>query len=129
MPVDQLLQDEVPRGMSIEGRQRQHLLERRQVAVQVADDHHVLGGLERDRPPDRPGRRPEQLGGLADGGQDFLGSGIGSCSSGGLRHGIEDSTSPHQVRFSRASTAHGRRHQFASDARSPSARRASRASP
>ncbi len=47
-PVDQLLQYQVPAGMAIEGRERQDLLERRDIAVQVAHDHHLGGVFERD---------------------------------------------------------------------------------
>ena len=74
--MDQLLQDQVPAGMAIEGRERQHLLERREVAVQVADDHDLVGPVRRDDPARAPGGRPHQLGRAADRRQDFAGSGM-----------------------------------------------------
>ena len=75
--VDQLLEHQMAIGMLVEGRHSQGLAKRWQVSVQVADDHDVKGGIERD---DRPGparSRAEELGGLADGGQDFLRVGHG----------------------------------------------------
>ena len=54
-PVDQLLQDEVPPGISSRAAICEHLAERGDIAVEVADDHHVFGRLERDDPARRPG--------------------------------------------------------------------------
>ena len=46
--VDQLLQHEMTTGMAIERGEREDFGERRQVAVQIADDHHVGCTLEGD---------------------------------------------------------------------------------
>jgi hypothetical protein len=46
--VDDLLQDQVAARMTIERRRYQNLLERRHIAVQIADNHHLGRALERD---------------------------------------------------------------------------------
>ena len=70
--MDQLLKHQVPAGMAIKGRDRQHLLERPDIAVQVADDHHLGGLFERDDSPESSWRGTHQRGRAANGGQDLL---------------------------------------------------------
>src|SRR5208283_350453 len=79
--MNELLQDEVPPGMPVQRRDRQRLAERRQVPVQIADHHDLVGIVKRDDRPRAPGGRAHQLGGFADGREDFLGVRHG----GGLR--------------------------------------------
>ena len=46
--VDELLQDEVPPRMPVQRRDRQRLAERRQVPMQIADRHDLVGIIKRD---------------------------------------------------------------------------------
>ena len=73
--------------MAVEGRDGQHLPEGREVAVQVADDHHFGGSIERDDAARAPRGRAEQLGRAADGRQELSGSGMASELSGQGRRG------------------------------------------
>src|SRR4051812_5761204 len=71
--VDQLLQDEGSRGVAGEGGDLEDLAEGGYVAVQVADDHDVVGRLERDHTSPAARGGPEQVGRAADDGEQLLG--------------------------------------------------------
>ena len=55
--MDEFLQDEVPPGMPVQRRDRQRLAERRQVPVQIADHHDLVGIIQRDDRARAPGGR------------------------------------------------------------------------
>src|SRR5208337_2437538 len=81
--MNEFLQDEVPPGMSVQRRDRQSLAERRQVPMQITDHHDLVGIVKRDDRARAPGGRAHELGGFADGREDFL----------GVRHGSDPRSS------------------------------------
>ena len=65
-PVDELLQDQVTLRVRGERGLLEHLAEEGEVAVQVADDQDIQGGLDRDDAPSATGRGPEEIGRAAE---------------------------------------------------------------